>query len=93
MMAFRWGPPCEDEEKRARFSFCESDYGAWRTLADPFATEEEPFAWQRPKTLLLRRTSQGFGFTLRHFIVYPPESSMHGFPVSFINVFTKKETC
>uniref|UniRef100_A0A3P9HTC5 Rho GTPase-activating protein 21 n=1 Tax=Oryzias latipes TaxID=8090 RepID=A0A3P9HTC5_ORYLA len=81
MMAFRWGPPCEDEEKRARFSFCESDYGAWRTLADPFATEEEPFAWQRPKTLLLRRTSQGFGFTLRHFIVYPPESSMHGFPV------------
>uniref|UniRef100_A0A671Z0A1 Rho GTPase activating protein 21 n=1 Tax=Sparus aurata TaxID=8175 RepID=A0A671Z0A1_SPAAU len=28
-------------------------------------------------------TSQGFGFTLRHFIVYPPESTMHCFPVNF----------
>ncbi|XP_039378334.1 rho GTPase-activating protein 21 isoform X3 [Mauremys reevesii] len=26
---------------------------------------------------MLRRTSQGFGFTLRHFIVYPPESAVH----------------
>ncbi|XP_043945772.1 rho GTPase-activating protein 21 isoform X2 [Protopterus annectens] len=36
--------------------------------------EEEAFSWPGPKTLVLRRTSQGFGFTLRHFIVYPPES-------------------
>ncbi|KAI2649214.1 Rho GTPase-activating protein 21 [Labeo rohita] len=40
------------------------------------ATEEEPFSWPGPKTLHLRRTSHGFGFTLRHFIVYPPESAV-----------------
>uniref|UniRef100_A0A8C9ZHC6 Rho GTPase activating protein 21 n=1 Tax=Sander lucioperca TaxID=283035 RepID=A0A8C9ZHC6_SANLU len=39
--------------------------------------EEEAFCWPGPKTLHLRRTSQGFGFTLRHFIVYPPESAVH----------------
>ena len=33
-------------------------------------------AWHGPRTLLLRKTSQGFGFTLRHFIVYPPESAL-----------------
>lgn len=38
--------------------------------------EEEPFSWPGPKTLHLLRTSQGFGFTLRHFIVYPPESAV-----------------
>uniref|UniRef100_A0A3Q1JRY1 Uncharacterized protein n=1 Tax=Anabas testudineus TaxID=64144 RepID=A0A3Q1JRY1_ANATE len=46
------------------------------TTASPGA-EEEPFSWPGPKTLHLRRTSQGFGFTLRHFIVYPPESAVH----------------
>ncbi|XP_050794935.1 rho GTPase-activating protein 21 isoform X1 [Gopherus flavomarginatus] len=39
--------------------------------------EEETFSWPGPKTVVLRRTSQGFGFTLRHFIVYPPESAVH----------------
>nr|XP_032647274.1 rho GTPase-activating protein 23 isoform X4 [Chelonoidis abingdonii] len=39
---------------------------------------EEPFPWVGPKTVLLRKSSQGgFGFTLRHFIVYPPESVVH----------------
>ncbi|XP_076155206.1 rho GTPase-activating protein 23-like [Alosa pseudoharengus] len=35
--------------------------------------------WAGPRTLLLQRThgAQGFGFTLRHFIVYPPESALH----------------
>ncbi|TRY66111.1 hypothetical protein DNTS_035595, partial [Danionella cerebrum] len=42
-----------------------------------FQVEDEPFAWPGPKTIRLRRTSQGFGFTLRHFIVYPPESAVH----------------
>lgn len=32
--------------------------------------------WPGPKTVMLKRTSQGFGFTLRHFIVYPPESAL-----------------
>ncbi|KAI5611103.1 Rho GTPase activating protein 21a, partial [Silurus asotus] len=34
------------------------------------------FSWPGPKTLHLQRTTQGFGFTLRHFIVYPPESAV-----------------
>uniref|UniRef100_A0A8C1T8W0 Rho GTPase activating protein 21b n=1 Tax=Cyprinus carpio TaxID=7962 RepID=A0A8C1T8W0_CYPCA len=42
-----------------------------------FQLEEEPFSWPGPKMLHLRRTSQGFGFTLRHFIVYPPESAVN----------------
>ncbi|XP_055746683.1 rho GTPase-activating protein 23-like isoform X6 [Salvelinus fontinalis] len=33
--------------------------------------------WQGPRTLLLQKNTQGFGFTLRHFIVYPPESALH----------------
>lgn len=33
--------------------------------------------WRGPRTLLLHKNSQGFGFTLRHFIVYPPESTLH----------------
>uniref|UniRef100_A0A4W6DKI1 Rho GTPase activating protein 21b n=1 Tax=Lates calcarifer TaxID=8187 RepID=A0A4W6DKI1_LATCA len=55
----------------------------WRGLADSppqNPTEDEAFSWPRPKTVRLRRTSQGFGFTLRHFIVYPPESTTHCFP-------------
>uniref|UniRef100_A0A286XA14 Rho GTPase-activating protein 21 n=1 Tax=Cavia porcellus TaxID=10141 RepID=A0A286XA14_CAVPO len=39
-------------------------------------SEEETFSWPGPKTVMLKRTSQGFGFTLRHFIVYPPESAI-----------------
>ncbi|XP_072299019.1 rho GTPase-activating protein 23 isoform X3 [Eucyclogobius newberryi] len=41
-------------------------------------------AWRCPRTLLLHKNSQGFGFTLRHFIVYPPESALH-------NIFTDEE--
>ncbi|KAM6918576.1 rho GTPase-activating protein 21 isoform 2-T2 [Xenentodon cancila] len=85
MMASRWVPSCEDDERqRARFSFCENDSPEWRSTTDSSAAqypaEEEPFSWPRPKAVRLCRTSQGFGFTLRHFIVYPPESSMHCFP-------------
>ncbi|XP_072794944.1 rho GTPase-activating protein 23 isoform X5 [Vicugna pacos] len=37
-----------------------------------------PLPWQSPRTLLLHKSLQdGFGFTLRHFIVYPPESAVH----------------
>lgn len=38
---------------------------------------DDMFSWGGPKTINLRRNSQGFGFTLRHFIVYPPESAVH----------------
>uniref|UniRef100_A0AAY4CIT5 Uncharacterized protein n=1 Tax=Denticeps clupeoides TaxID=299321 RepID=A0AAY4CIT5_9TELE len=41
-----------------------------------FPLEDEAYLWAGLKTLRLRRTSQGFGFTLRHFIVYPPESAV-----------------
>ncbi|XP_051272687.1 rho GTPase-activating protein 23 isoform X4 [Dicentrarchus labrax] len=39
--------------------------------------EVEGVLWQGPRTIYLQKNSQGFGFTLRHFIVYPPESSVH----------------
>ncbi|XP_015181862.1 PREDICTED: uncharacterized protein LOC107069240 isoform X3 [Polistes dominula] len=38
------------------------------------ATRKESLPLRGPRTLLLRRSENGFGFTLRHFIVYPPES-------------------
>ncbi|KAK2822431.1 hypothetical protein Q5P01_022496 [Channa striata] len=84
-MASRWLNSCDDDERQqARSSFCESEPpergGLCDSPAAQYPTEEEPFSWPRPKTVHLRRTSQGFGFTLRHFIVYPPESTMHGFP-------------
>ncbi|XP_076000790.1 rho GTPase-activating protein 21 isoform X2 [Genypterus blacodes] len=83
MMASPWVHPYEDDERQpARSSFCENESPDWSSMGDHpaahYPTEEEAFAWPRPKTLRLRRTSQGFGFTLRHFIVYPPESSLHG---------------
>ncbi|XP_026168494.1 rho GTPase-activating protein 21 isoform X3 [Mastacembelus armatus] len=85
MMASRWVNSCEDDERQqARSSLCESDSPEWRSLFDSpsaqYPTEDEPFSWPRPKTVRLHRTSQGFGFTLRHFIVYPPESTVHSFP-------------
>ncbi|XP_072313048.1 rho GTPase-activating protein 23 isoform X2 [Eucyclogobius newberryi] len=39
--------------------------------------EVEGFSWRGPRTIVLQKNSQGFGFTLRHFIVYPPETSFH----------------
>eukprot|EP00062_Callorhinchus_milii_P018568 gi/632972180/ref/XP_007902532.1/ PREDICTED: rho GTPase-activating protein 23 isoform X2 [Callorhinchus milii] len=39
--------------------------------------QDEVFSWPGPKTVLLQKNTQGFGFTLRHFIVYPPESAVH----------------
>lgn len=37
-----------------------------------------PLPWQGPRTLLLHKSPEdGFGFTLRHFIVYPPDSAVH----------------
>ncbi|XP_035853328.1 rho GTPase-activating protein 23-like isoform X3 [Sander lucioperca] len=39
--------------------------------------EVEGLSWQGPRTIFVLKNSQGFGFTLRHFIVYPPESSLH----------------
>lgn len=43
--------------------------------------ELEAASWSGPRTVFLNKNSQGFGFTLRHFIVYPPESSAHSLKV------------
>ncbi|XP_053739340.1 rho GTPase-activating protein 21 isoform X1 [Synchiropus splendidus] len=84
MMASRWSHAGEDDERQQARSSCEIDPAEWRVMADSppskYTNEDEAFSWPRPKTVLLRRTSQGFGFTLRHFIVYPPESALHCFP-------------
>ncbi|KAJ3595352.1 hypothetical protein NHX12_004656 [Muraenolepis orangiensis] len=54
----------------------ENDPAEWADPAEPHASEEETFSWPGPKTVRLCRIAQGFGFTLRHFIVYPPESAV-----------------
>ncbi|KAM4606311.1 rho GTPase-activating protein 21a isoform 2-T2 [Polymixia lowei] len=84
-MATRWTDSPQDNEEskhRAMSPSCEAKQKDGRDQSEASATaspggEEEPFSWPGPKTLRLRRTSQGFGFTLRHFIVYPPESAIH----------------
>uniref|UniRef100_A0A2D4JAY8 PDZ domain-containing protein n=1 Tax=Micrurus lemniscatus lemniscatus TaxID=129467 RepID=A0A2D4JAY8_MICLE len=38
--------------------------------------DEETLSWPGLKLIVLRRSAIGFGFTLRHFIVYPPESAI-----------------
>ncbi|XP_014834341.1 PREDICTED: rho GTPase-activating protein 23-like isoform X2 [Poecilia mexicana] len=40
------------------------------------STEVAAMSQQGPRTIVLQKDSQGFGFTLRHFIVYPPESAL-----------------
>ncbi|XP_011877524.1 PREDICTED: rho GTPase-activating protein 21 isoform X2 [Vollenhovia emeryi] len=40
----------------------------------PRSVQKENSPPRGPRTLLLRRGENGYGFTLRHFIVYPPES-------------------
>ncbi|XP_076827339.1 rho GTPase-activating protein 21a isoform X3 [Brachyhypopomus gauderio] len=82
-MATRWaGSPHQDDGKNtSESSVCEAKRKDGRDQSESCpvspATEEEPFSWAGPKTLHLCRTSVGFGFTLRHFIVYPPESAVH----------------
>eukprot|EP00057_Strongylocentrotus_purpuratus_P035112 XP_797751.3 PREDICTED: rho GTPase-activating protein 21 isoform X2 [Strongylocentrotus purpuratus] len=63
---------CYPEEKKEEstqdsnpvFYFRDSDH------QDPLST------WKGPRKVTLQRRSNGFGFTLRHFIVYPPESAV-----------------
>ncbi|XP_015241068.1 PREDICTED: rho GTPase-activating protein 23-like [Cyprinodon variegatus] len=42
----------------------------------PPSAEVEAVPSKGPRTVVLQKNSQGFGFTLRHFIVYPPESAL-----------------
>ncbi|XP_076151451.1 rho GTPase-activating protein 21 [Alosa pseudoharengus] len=79
MATHRMGPSDEDDDARlsARLPMGEDGAEQGDPMASLFQLEEESFSWPGPKTLHLRRTAQGFGFTLRHFIVYPPESAVH----------------
>lgn len=80
MMATHWtGLPEGDGDKlKACGAACEvSKNKDGKEQGEPVSpSEDESFSWPGPKTVMLKRTSQGFGFTLRHFIVYPPESAI-----------------
>ncbi|XP_052405709.1 rho GTPase-activating protein 23 isoform X6 [Carassius gibelio] len=67
-------PPYPENEGRRDgiSSSSENPRPVVRSGADGFGV-----SWQGPRTLVLYKNSQGFGFTLRHFIVYPPESALH----------------
>ncbi|XP_020309420.1 rho GTPase-activating protein 23 isoform X1 [Oncorhynchus kisutch] len=67
-------PPRSGNEAKGRNDGALSSNENTRSLS---SGEVEGVAWQGPRTVLLQKNSQGFGFTLRHFIVYPPESSLH----------------
>ncbi|CAH2282255.1 rho GTPase-activating 21 isoform X1 [Pelobates cultripes] len=80
MATRRTAPPDQDGEREPPASpGCEvsknKDGREQSEMVSP--AEEEGFSWPGPKSVVLRRTSEGFGFTLRHFIVYPPESAVH----------------
>lgn len=79
MMASHWRNSGDEDELiySGGLPHCEDVVDQDDSSGVPFHVEDEPFSWPGPKILRLRRTSQGFGFTLRHFIVYPPESAMH----------------
>ncbi|XP_026052265.1 rho GTPase-activating protein 21 isoform X1 [Carassius auratus] len=78
MMATHWRNSDDEEELdyTGASLHCEDEVDQDDSSGVLFQLEEEPFSWPGPKMLRLRRTSQGFGFTLRHFIVYPPESAV-----------------
>lgn len=46
--------------------------------------EVEDLLRSGPRTLILQKNSQDFGFTLRHFIVYPPGSDIQSIMVSWL---------
>ncbi|XP_046993985.1 uncharacterized protein LOC124606066, partial [Schistocerca americana] len=43
-------------------------------IESPLSRRHDIPSFRGPRSLFLRRCENGFGFTLRHFIVYPPES-------------------
>ncbi|XP_077863724.1 uncharacterized protein LOC102803639 [Saccoglossus kowalevskii] len=55
---------------RVQSSSSSSDVKSMSTYIDPLT------GWPGPRTVKLIRNDHGFGFTLRHFIVYPPESAI-----------------
>ncbi|XP_033097696.1 rho GTPase-activating protein 21-like isoform X2 [Anneissia japonica] len=43
--------------------------------------------WKGPRKVIVNRNSSGFGFTLRHFIVYPPESAVDELRTQELSLF------
>ncbi|XP_076851819.1 rho GTPase-activating protein 23 isoform X2 [Brachyhypopomus gauderio] len=68
-------PACESRAKGRRDGISSSNENPRPVVAG--GADGRGVSWQGPRTLVLRKNSQGFGFTLRHFIVYPPESAVH----------------
>ncbi|KAM6295396.1 rho GTPase-activating protein 23 [Aegotheles albertisi] len=76
----RWAPAPRHGRVPPRAERCHRLTPGRRDGASPNANvaPEGTFPWVGPKTVVLQKSSQGgFGFTLRHFIVYPPESAVH----------------
>ncbi|KAM6107822.1 rho GTPase-activating protein 23 [Pterocles gutturalis] len=76
----RWPPAPRQGRRPPHTDRCRRPTPGRRDGTSPNANAppEGPFPWVGPKTVVLRKSSQGgFGFTLRHFIVYPPESAVH----------------
>ncbi|KAM7382286.1 hypothetical protein PAMA_012917 [Pampus argenteus] len=64
--------PKQGQAKGQRDGMVSSNENRHRPLS---SCEVEGMSWHGPRTIFLQKNLQGFGFTLRHFIVYPPESS------------------
>ncbi|XP_038077451.1 rho GTPase-activating protein 21-B-like isoform X2 [Patiria miniata] len=47
-----------------------------RSTSEASDKSESRSPWPGPRKVTLQRNAAGFGFTLRHFIVYPPESAV-----------------
>ncbi|KAK7901925.1 hypothetical protein WMY93_018694 [Mugilogobius chulae] len=77
-------PPYAENHGKGRRDGLSSGSDNPRPVLGSRAGRDGGVAWRCPRTLLLHKNSQGFGFTLRHFIVYPPESALH-------NSFTDEE--
>ncbi|XP_032430625.1 rho GTPase-activating protein 21-like isoform X5 [Xiphophorus hellerii] len=67
-------PPHSDTETKGQNAgIVSSDKNGSNQLP---STEVAAMSQEGPRTIVLQKNSQGFGFTLRHFIVYPPESAL-----------------
>ncbi|XP_039894515.1 rho GTPase-activating protein 21 isoform X3 [Simochromis diagramma] len=62
------------QAKEKRDGILSSNENRCRPLS---SSEVEGVLWHGPRTIFLQKNSQGFGFTLRHFIVYPPKSFLN----------------
>ncbi|KAK6473125.1 hypothetical protein HHUSO_G27807 [Huso huso] len=72
-------PPPRSQERKQQPAKGRRD-GAPSSNENARPASGEGLQWPGPRSLVLHKNSQGFGFTLRHFIVYPPESAVRSSP-------------